>query len=100
MSLLPLLRPSRWRALFLVAALLAGQWLLAQHNASLEEHSAGHSCEWCLGHAPLTGALPAAGLIWQPAPADSAPQVSVATGWIAAPVFAYSTRAPPHFLFA
>jgi len=93
-------RSDTLRALLLAAALLAGQWLLVQHEVQIDAHAAHSACEWCLGHAPLGGALPSSGLAVPPPV-----RVSIDT---AAPDFvvvtvsrsAYSPRAPPHLFSA
>jgi len=85
-------------ALSLAAVLLFAQWLLAEHGANLEQHASNHACEWCLTHAPLTGALPAtaAGMAHQPPPP---PPISFRFSVIAGDLLpAYVSRAPPHFI--
>jgi hypothetical protein len=84
------------RVLLLAAMLLAGQWLFAQHLAQIEAHATGDSCEWCLTHTPLAGALPGAAPVLPPLAAHTLSPVdridSLATGFRPA----YSPRAPPH----
>lgn len=87
-------------ALSLAAVLLFAQWLLVQHEAQFEPHTAGHSCEWCLTHAPLAAATLSAA---QPLPsAGGVPvrPVAVLLAPLGAPALAYSSRAPPVFLSA
>jgi hypothetical protein len=84
------------RVLLLAATLIVGQWLLAQHLAQVEAHAAGDSCEWCLTHTPLAGALPGAAPALPPLASHVPSPVDriafLATGFRPA----YSPRAPPH----
>ena len=92
--------PQRSRSQFLLAfsfaaMLLFAQWLVAQHGASVEQHASSHACEWCLSHAPLTGALAPSliGLVLAPA---LAPQPALRLVFFAGELLpAYATRAPP-----
>lgn len=83
-------------ALLFAGVLLLAQWLLAQHGANLEQHVSSHACEWCLTHAPLTGALPVATAVMAPLPAPL-PPISFRCTFIAGDLLpAYVSRAPPH----
>ncbi len=85
-------------ALSLAGALLFAQWLLVQHGANLEQHASSHACEWCLTHAPLTGALPVAAAVLAHLPAPL-PPISFRYTVIAGDLLpAYVSRAPPRFL--
>ena len=84
-------------ALSLASVLLFAQWLQAQHGANLASHTSSHSCDWCLAHTPLTGALPGAVAVMaspsvSPFPI-SLPLLSSAGDSLSA----YISRAPPHF---
>lgn len=79
----------------LAGVLLFAQWLLAQHGANLEQHSSSHACEWCLTHAPLTGALAPTALIVVHASALAPQPIAHPVFLAGAPLPAYSTRAPP-----
>lgn len=82
-------------ALLFAGVLLFAQWLLVQHGANLEQHASKHACEWCLIHAPLTGALPAAAAVLAPRPAPL-PPISLRYTFIAGDLLpAYVSRAPP-----
>jgi len=84
-------------ALLFAGILLFAQWLLVQHGANLEQHASNHACEWCLAHAPLTGALPAAAAVMAYLPAPL-PPVSLRYAFVAGdPLPAYASRAPPRF---
>lgn len=88
--------PSRTlRILLLATTLLVAQWVLVQHETQLELHASHASCEWCLSHSPLAGALPQLALVFEPA----APEVFASgrgnTSVIAPFVPAYVSRAPP-----
>ena len=75
--------------------LLFAQWLLAQHGANLEQHVSSHACEWCLAHAPLTGALAATSTTVVHTPA-LVPQPVLSIIFFAGELLpAYATRAPP-----
>jgi hypothetical protein len=84
-------------ALLLAAVLLFAQWLLVQHGANLEQHSSNHACEWCLTHAPLTGALPVAAEAMIHLPAALPAIYFSYTGISGDPLPAYVSRAPPYF---
>jgi hypothetical protein len=85
-------------ALSLAGILLFAQWLLVQHSANLEQHASSHACEWCLTHAPLTGAVPAAAAVMAYLPAPL-PPISLRYPFIAGdPLPAYVSRAPPRLL--
>jgi hypothetical protein len=85
-------------ALLFAGILLFAQWLLVQHGANLEQHASNHACEWCLAHAPLTGALPAAAAVLAHLPA-ALPPISFRYTFIAGDLLpAYVSRAPPRFL--
>lgn len=86
------------RVLLLAATLLGGQWLLTQHLAQVEAHATGDSCEWCVAHAPLAGALPAAAPLPVPPTADHRPHVTVTVTPAAGFRFTHAARAPPRFL--
>ena len=84
-------------ALLFAGILLFAQWLLVQHAANLEQHASNHACEWCLTHAPLTGALPIAAAIMAHLPAPL-PPISYRYAFIASDLLpAYVSRAPPRF---
>lgn len=89
---------SHLRVLLVAATLLIGQWLLAQHLAQVEGHAAGDSCEWCLTHAPLAGALPAKVAAALPPAIERPLLVSIAVASAAGFRFAPAARAPPRFL--
>ncbi len=82
-------------ALSLAGVLLLAQWLLVQHGANLEQHASKHACEWCLAHAPLTGALPVMAAVMAPLPALLLPVFLRRTSIAGDPPSAYATRAPP-----
>ncbi len=83
-------------ALLFAGVLLFAQWLLVQHGANLEQHASSHACEWCLTHAPLTGALPVAAAVMAHLPA-ALPPISFRYAFIAGDLLpAYVSRAPPH----
>lgn len=81
--------------LLLAATLLVAQWLLVQHEAQLAAHAAHTDCEWCLTHAPLTGALPAAESPFVAADAPSLVAESFASGFRSVFHSLYASRAPP-----
>jgi len=86
------------RVLLFAATLLVGQWLLAQHLAQVEAHATGDSCEWCLTHAPLAGAVPVAAPLPVAPTADHRPWVMVTVTPAAGFRFTHAARAPPRFL--
>ena len=88
----------RLPALLLAATLIVGQWLLAQHQAQVEAHAAGDSCEWCLTHAPLAGALPSAVAPLSLPAAHHTPVAAIAAAPAAGFRFVYASRAPPRLL--
>jgi len=84
-------------ALLFAGILLFAQWLLVQHGANLEQHASNHACEWCLTHAPLTGALPVAAAILAHLQVPL-PPISYRYAFIAGDLLpAYVSRAPPRF---
>lgn len=89
---------TRLRVLLFATTLLVGQWLLAQHLAQVEVHATGDSCEWCVAHAPLAGALPAAALLPVPPTTDHRPRITAAVTPAAGFRFTHAARAPPRFL--
>ncbi len=91
-------KTSHLRVLLFAATLLVGQWLLAQHLAQVEVHATGDSCEWCLTHAPLAGAVPAAAPLPVPSTTDHRPRVTVTVTPAAGFRFTHAARAPPRFL--
>ncbi len=91
-------RFTRARAFLLLAALLLAQWVLVQHEAEFEPHAAGHTCEWCLTHAPLAaGALSAAQPVLPAGGAHVRP-VAILPASPGAPALAYFSHPPPVFL--
>ena len=91
-------RFTRARALLLLAALLLAQWVLVQHEIEFEPHAAGHTCEWCLTHAPLAaGALSAAQPVLPVGGAHEQP-VAILLAFPGTQTLAYFSRAPPVFL--
>ena len=86
------------RVLLFAATLLVGQWLLAQHLAQVEAHATGDSCEWCLTHAPLAGAVPVAAPLPVPPTAYHRPPVAITVAPAAAFRFTHPARAPPRAL--
>ena len=88
----------RLPALLFAVTLLVGQWLLAQHLAQVEGHATGDSCEWCLTHAPLAGALPAKAAVALPPAIERPLLVTIAVAPAAGFRFAPAARAPPRFL--
>lgn len=84
------------RVLLLAATLIVGQWLLAQHLAQVEAHAAGDSCEWCLTHTPLAGALPGAAAVFPSVAVHVTPPVARIDLPAAGFHPAYSSRAPPY----
>lgn len=91
-------KTTRLRALLFATTLLVGQWLLAQHLAQVEAHAAGDSCEWCLTHAPLAGALPAEAAAALPAVIERPPLATITAAPATGFRFAPAARAPPRSL--
>jgi len=85
-------------ALSLAVVLLLAQWLLAQHDANLEQHAANHVCEWCLTHAPLQAGVPATALPLPMASVASLLPVVVLVVPASVAQLVYSSRAPPLLL--
>lgn len=84
-------------ALSLAGALLFAQWLQVQHGANLASHTSSHSCDWCLAHTPLTGALPVIHAVMAPLPALLLPISLPRTSIAGDPSTIYASRAPPAF---
>lgn len=91
-------KTTRLPALLFAAVLLVGQWLLTQHLAQVEVHATGDSCEWCLTHAPLAGALPVVLPAFAPPEAQHPLPVTIAAAPAAGFRFTHAARAPPRSL--
>ena len=88
-------RPHLLRAVLLALLLMGAQLLLLQHQADLGLHASGENCEWCLAHAPLGGALPAAGLSLPMVGHAPPTQTRHAPLVVASASRTHSARAPP-----
>ena len=84
-------------ALSLASVLLFAQWLQAQHGANLASHTSSHSCDWCLAHTPLTGALPVTAAVMASPSVSPFPVALRSVSVAGDSPSAYISRAPPHF---
>jgi len=63
-------RDNKWSfrlSMLALAALVLGQFALAQHETDLQQHAPGSHCEWCIAATPLHAALGASAWALPPA---------------------------------
>lgn len=89
------IRTGTFHALWLATLLILGQALFLQHQSNLAQHTANDHCEWCLTHAPLTGALPISGMVLPAVTAQPAPDSRDFSPLFRTVSTSYAPRAPP-----
>jgi len=92
------IRTGTLHALWLATLLILGQALFLQHQSDLAQHAANDHCEWCLAHAPLTGALPVSGMVLPAVSAPPAPDSRELPPPVHSVSTPYAPRAPPAVL--